>query len=96
MSSVRTITEFSSALDSDKTWRIREISDIKSAILRADSISQKALLRALVPICYAHWEGFVKNASSLYMSYIVQRKNKYIELSHSFMIGIYMSGIKKT
>ena len=75
----------SSQLVEDRTWRIKEISDLKAAILRADSISQKVLLRALITICYAHWEGYVRFAARKYLEHIALRRFSFSELDRQFI-----------
>jgi hypothetical protein len=58
--------DFSTQITEDRSWRIREISDLKSAIARADDNLRRVLLRALITICYAHWEGYVRFAARKY------------------------------
>ncbi|MBK1854757.1 hypothetical protein JO972_07290 [Verrucomicrobiaceae bacterium 5K15] len=76
--------DLSQLLTDDRTWRIREISDLKGAICRADAVSQRVLLRGLVAICYAHWEGYVRNASTKFLEHIALRKFKYDQLERQF------------
>lgn len=71
MSKPYTFDNLSEQINSDRTWRIREISDLNNAVLRADSISQRVLLRALITICYAHWEGYVKHSARKFIDYVV-------------------------
>ena len=59
MPQLRTPDEFSDAITSDLTWRIREISDLRTAIRRMDAALKPSVLRAGVPLIYAHWEGHV-------------------------------------
>lgn len=77
-------SDLSQLLTDDRTWRIREISDLKGAIRRADSVAQRVLLRGLVAICYAHWEGYVRNASAKFLEHIALRKFKYEQLERQF------------
>lgn len=76
--------DLSAQLVEDRTWRIREISDLKSAIARADSISQRVLLRALITICYAHWEGYVRRAAAKYLEHIALRRLTLAQLDRQF------------
>lgn len=80
-------TEFDLAdqLTNDRTWRIREISDLQTAVGRADLISQRVLLRASVAICYAHWEGYVRFAARKYLEHIALRRFPYKELNKQFL-----------
>jgi MAE_28990/MAE_18760-like HEPN len=72
-------------LSRDLTWRIREISDLKSAIILSDKLSQTALLRALVTVVYAHWEGHVKFSAEKYLSHVAMRKISYDSLVRQFL-----------
>ena len=76
--------DLSRQLVQDRTWRIREISDLKTAISRADSVSQKVLLRALITICYAHWEGYVRFAARKYLEHVALRRFAFGELDRQF------------
>lgn len=82
--------DFSSQLTSDRTWRISEIRDLRTAVDRADAITQRVLLRALVTICYAHWEGYVRFASRKYLEYVSLRKLTYAELDRQFLRNYFL------
>lgn len=69
----------------DLTWRIKEISDLKAAVLGSDVIARPALLRALVTIAYAHWEGHVKFSAQRYLLHIALRKISYSSLDRQFL-----------
>lgn len=43
------------------------------------------MIRGGTALLYAHWEGFVKAASRLYVEYVSQKKLKYEELSGAFL-----------
>lgn len=90
MSKPYTPDAFSDLVTADRTWRIREISDLKSAIKRADEVLSRVLLRALVALAYAHWEGHVKNSAALYMSHVALRKFEYANLSPRFLKNYFM------
>ncbi|WP_083340686.1 MAE_28990/MAE_18760 family HEPN-like nuclease [Chromobacterium vaccinii] len=85
MSKPYTEEVLSDILDQDRTWRIKEISDLKTAALRADRILQKVLLRALIPICYAHWEGYVRFSARKYLEYVAIRKLQFGNLDRQFL-----------
>lgn len=72
-------------LSRDLTWRIKEISDLKSAVLLSDSIARPALLRALVTVAYAHWEGHVKFSAQKYLTHVALRKIAYSSLNRQFL-----------
>jgi len=74
----------------DRTWRLKEISDLKSAILRADSPARRVLLRALVTISYAHWEGYVRFAARRYLEHIALRKFSFGDLERQFLRNYFL------
>lgn len=90
MSKAFTEEEFSDLITQDRTWRLKEISDLKSAVQRADRTLQTVLLRALVTICYAHWEGYVKSTALRYMEFIARRKLQYSELNSQFLRNYFL------
>lgn len=71
-------------LSRDLTWRIKEISDLKSAVLLSDNIARPALLRALVTVAYAHWEGHIKFSAQKYLTHVAMRKLAYSSLARQF------------
>lgn len=77
--------DLASQLSQDVTWRVREISDLKAAVRRADETAKNSLLRALVAICYAHWEGHVKFAAQKFMQHITLRKFRFSVLDRQFL-----------
>lgn len=72
-------------LSRDLTWRIKEISDLKSAVLLSDTVARPALLRALVTVVYAHWEGHVKLSAQKYLTHVALRKIAYSSLTRQFL-----------
>jgi hypothetical protein len=90
MSKPYTEADLSAQIIDDRTWRIREISDLRTAIERADVILQKVLLRALVAICYAHWEGYVRFSARKFFEHIALRRFAYEELDRQFLRNYFL------
>ena len=65
---------------------MKELSDIKLVIGVAEITRQRTLIRAGVPLLYAHWEGFVKVASEVYLNYVTNQRHKYRELRSCFVV----------
>jgi hypothetical protein len=84
MSKPYTESDLSFLLDSELTWRRRELSDLKSAIRNADLIAKTVLLRALVAMAYAHWEGYVRISATKYFSHIAFKKLSFRKLDCQF------------
>ena len=81
---------FTKILDAELTWRRREISDLKRAIKDASSVSRNSLLRAFIPVLYAHWEGFSVRACQIFFKYITDRKVLISGLSPHYGHLIFM------
>ncbi|WP_318247883.1 MAE_28990/MAE_18760 family HEPN-like nuclease [Nitratireductor pacificus] len=88
--------DFSDQITQDRNWRIKEISDLKSAILRSDQGAQRVLLRALVTICYAHWEGYVRLAAKKYLEHIALRRFQYSDLGPQFFKNYFLPRLSST
>jgi hypothetical protein len=84
MKPCRTASQLLERLDAEFVWRLQEIASLRKAIDRAAGINQNALLRASLPILYAHWEGYVKSAAIEYGSYISTLGIKFSEVKQSF------------
>lgn len=82
--------DFSTQITGDRTWRIREISDLKAAVRRGDDPLQRVLLRALVAVCYAHWEGYVRFSAKKYLEHVSLRRLQYGELKPQFFRNYFL------
>ncbi|TFW10429.1 hypothetical protein E4K72_00945 [Oxalobacteraceae bacterium OM1] len=81
---------FSAQIIEDRNWRIKEISDLKLAIRRGDESLQRVLLRALVAICYAHWEGYVRFSAKKYLEHVALRRFQYAALDRQFFRNYFL------
>lgn len=92
MSRPYTDADFSDQITGDRTWRLKEISDLKNAAIRAksDSALLRVLLRSLVTICYAHWEGHVRFAGQKYLQYVALRRFSFGELNRQFLHNYFL------
>jgi hypothetical protein len=86
MSKIRTVAEFCNFLDAEFAWRLKEIADIKYAIRAAEITSRRAIIRAGIPILYAHWEGFVKVASEAILNFVNNQGLSYRQLRSCFIV----------
>jgi hypothetical protein len=82
--------DFSSQITQDRAWRLKEISDLKSAILRGDENLRRVLLRAFVTMCYAHWEGYVRFAARKYLEHVALRRFQYLDLDRQFLRNFFL------
>lgn len=82
--------DLSSLLDGNLTFRLRELSDLKRAIKDATPLSRVVLLKAVIALSYAHWEGFVKFSADKYFEFIAIRKYKFVDLKPSFYANSFL------
>lgn len=75
------IKDFEDLLVEDWTWRKKEVSDL---ILFAEKEENTVLLKSIILLLYAHWEGYIKKSSKTYLKYICDNKHKLIELTDNF------------
>lgn len=86
---IRTISDLQSALDSNYSWRLQEISNYSSELKVSKNIREKSLVRAGIPLLYAHWEGFIKESSFNYLEFIESQKIELSKLEPCFIsLGI--------
>jgi RiboL-PSP-HEPN len=85
--SIRTIEQLYDALAADLIWRKKELSAYKLAMETAENRPDRrqAFLRGAVALLYAHWEGFVKQASQAYLEYVFYQRLKHSELAPPFL-----------
>lgn len=72
MGTLYTKDEFFDRIDKEKAWRVKELLAFKNQIesLTKNPSNQNVLLRASVPLLYAHWEGFVKTSCETYLKFV--------------------------
>ena len=82
---IRTIDELQDYIDKELSWRRKDLSAIRSNIFEARKFAKDAALRAGIAMLYAHWEGFIKNIATAYLSYVSLQKKYYYELKENFL-----------
>ncbi|MDW3210674.1 MAG: MAE_28990/MAE_18760 family HEPN-like nuclease [Reichenbachiella sp.] len=93
---VRTINELQDKLDNEIQWRKKEIIDYKLIIERNKrSTLIIPLVRGGIALSYAHWEGFVKMSSSIFVSYISTKKIPLDQMKLNFIALSYQKRLNK-
>ena len=75
----------------DWTWRKKEISDL---ILIAEKEENVVLLKSIILLLYAHWEGYIKKTSKSYVKFIAENKFKFSDLTENFK-AISLKGLSR-
>ncbi|WP_080194709.1 MAE_28990/MAE_18760 family HEPN-like nuclease [Salmonella enterica] len=86
MSKIRTLEGFQDYVDTEMAWRIKEIAHLTASIDKSSSLAQRTIIRASIPLLYAHWEGFIKNSAAMYIEYISNLKLNYSELEDCLIV----------
>ena len=93
---VRNLIELQDKLDNDIQWRKKEIVDFKFIIENnRNSTRITPLVRGGIALSYAHWEGFVKMASSIYVGFISNKKIPLDDLKLNFIALSHIKKLKK-
>ncbi len=86
---IRTIDQLQDVLDSERSWRVKDLSVLRKKLLDNSAThgtdSHLALLRPCVAMIYAHWEGFVKNCCSNYLQFVALQRPKHRDLTGPFL-----------
>jgi hypothetical protein len=85
-------------LEADLDWRFEELAALKlqTASVPAGSILQRALLRSLCAILYAHYEGFCKGGIRLYLEEIRKSGVRRSDCVEELVIFSLQKEIRKT
>jgi hypothetical protein len=75
------IEDFEDKIINDWTWRKREVSDL---ILFAEKEENTVLLKSIILLLYAHWEGYIKKCAKTYLKYICEQKCRLSDLTANF------------
>jgi len=67
---IRTKEQMSFEIDEDLAWRKRELSLFLATIDGARGTALTGLARAGIALLYAHWEGFTKKASGVFVEFV--------------------------
>nr|WP_315301651.1 MAE_28990/MAE_18760 family HEPN-like nuclease [Raoultella terrigena] len=73
---IRTLSVLSRELTNELAWRRKEIVQLRMEALGKSGSLQKTIIRSGVAISYSHWEGFVKNSTEYFLSFLHYQKIK--------------------
>lgn len=90
MSKPYTENDLSAIFDADLIWRRKELSDMKAAIRAADQHAKSALLRAIIAMSYAHWEGYVKQCANRYFEHLTLRRRPFDEYERQIYVNSFL------
>lgn len=87
---IRTTNELIQKIADDLIWRRKELTDLRALVeSNRSGIRSRVLIRGAVALLYAHWEGFVKKASTHYVEFVAAQRLTHRELASNF-VGIVL------
>jgi len=93
MSKPYTEDDVSDIFDADLIWRRRELADLKAVIKSSDAPSKPALLRAIIAMSYAHWEGYERTCANRYFEHLTLRKKPFVEFERQIYVNSFLGKI---
>lgn len=93
MSKPYTDEDLSAIFDSDLSWRRKELSDLKTAVESADEYAKPVLLRAIISMSYAHWEGYVRTCANRYFEHLTLRKKRFSDFERQIYVNSILGRI---
>lgn len=68
----RSKEELTDNIDNEYTWRFHEVASMKTNVqsMKESNKALSPMVRSLVMLSYAHWEGFVKYSSRYFFDYM--------------------------
>ncbi len=87
-----TYEQLENYLDDDLKWRKKEITDL---LFLAKENCNVVLLKSMILLIYAHWEGYIKKSSKVYLKFIVDKKVPLKDLSSNFKAAALKGNIKQ-
>ncbi|RBA28528.1 MAE_28990/MAE_18760 family HEPN-like nuclease [Flavobacterium tibetense] len=82
---VYTFDQLSKTIGEDYAWRRKELKLVNDLVSNNPSPKQNAALRFAIPILYAHWEGFAKKSTEIYLEFVAKKFLKHSELKSQFI-----------
>lgn len=91
--SASAVNKLQDALSRELSWRKKEISALRSSVLRR-SLSEKHFTRAGVVMLCAHWEGFLRSSIQAYVDHVFSQGLPLKLLSPKFVAISLFKDIK--
>lgn len=87
---VRTRSLLIDYIESEKSWRTKELLNFKSRTLSVKGVDQVSMFKLGICLVYSHWEGFVKNSGSAFFTFLVKSGLKYTELQDHYKVCAFL------
>jgi hypothetical protein len=85
--------QFEKGLVDDLTWRKKELTALM--FIAKKNEHEEAILKSIILLLYAHWEGYIKKSSKLYLKYISAQNLNLYDLPTCFKAIAMKANISK-
>jgi hypothetical protein len=85
---IRTAEQLFDFTSGELAWRKKELQALRVLVKDKPNLSannRNALLRSIITLTYAHWEGFIKSSAAAYLEYVAMQRLRHVELSPSLL-----------
>lgn len=86
----------SQLLTADFTWRLKEISFMRKIAQNREAGAERTVVRAAIPLLYAHWEGYIKLSAQRYLQFVSFRRLRYKQLAPNFLYLCNAGQLRRT
>lgn len=76
------LEKFEDMIQKDLAWRKLEVSHL--FLILSEVSTKEIVMKSIVLLLYAHWEGFIKKSSKYYLKYINEKKIRIKDLTINF------------
>ncbi len=87
------LERFLVGVEREWNWRQRELTFFKQALASAGDYQKESMSRAGVLLLYAHWEGFIKKISQIFLDSFA---NEYIDLAPKYIIVSHLARMNES
>lgn len=87
------IDQLQDYLEADLAWRKAEISQLFRIL--NDVEAKDVVLKSIILLLYAHWEGYIKKSSKHYLKYVSEQKVKIKDLTLNFKAIVLKESAQK-
>jgi hypothetical protein len=78
-------------------WRRKELHDLKTLVRnKKESTEVRPLIKGGVVLAYSHWEGYVKETSEAYLSYVSFCEPRKNEIASNFLAVYIVDKVRKS
>lgn len=87
------LNEVLNDINSNMTWRLNELREFKNIANKLNDYQAKILLKSLIPMVYAHWEGFIVSTMKIVFQYLNQLNLRSDDYCYIYLTTAYENSL---